>query len=610
MKPAALFDVELYRNFFLVLFKRKLDGRRFRFQISPNQKLDVDGLLHVMRNHLLVGFNSMEYDIPMIQLAIKGVPINELKWASDDIIVHGMKPRDFAAKYELPRPTWDHIDLRPIAPLSTSLKAYAGRLHAPKLQDLPIDPNKLITAEEASTLVEYCCNDLDNTELLFDELSAQIELRVELSKEYGQDLRSKSDPQVAEKVISEEVKRINRVNPGRPQGLEGTTFKYRIPEYVNYRLPQLKTMLDIVREAEFRVADGGKVIMPPKLEGYEIRIGGSTYRMGIGGLHSSEHCIGYTASEKVLLIDRDVASFYPRIILNQGLYPAHLGPAFLTVYQSLVERRLVAKKAKNTTTAESLKISINGTFGKLGSMWSVLYAPDLLIQVTLTGQLSLLLLIEMVEAVGIQVVSANTDGIVMRCPTVLQPLLDDVIAKWEKLTNFETEETQYSAIYSKDVNNYLAIKTDGKVKGKGLYANPWEKEGANIFKLHKNPSTTIVIEAMVALLRDNIPLSKTIRECRDIRKFLAVRSVTGGAHSKGEYLGKVVRWYYSTSTVQNILNYEKSGNKVPKTDGAKPLMELPAEFPTDVNYKWYEREAQAALGAIGYAQRTLFDKAA
>ena len=259
-----------------------------------------------------------------------------------------------------------------------------------------------------------------------------------------------------------------------------------------------------------------------------------------------------------------------------------------------------------TVEAESLKISVNSSYGKLGSKWSALYAPDLLIQVTVTGQLALLMLIEQVEAFGARVVSANTDGILIRCRKWQYETLNKAIAAWEAATSLGTEETLYRAVYAKDVNNYIAIKTDGKVKGKGLYANPWEVAGANVFKLQKNPSTTIVIEAVTALLKDGTPLEETIQASTDIRKFVAVRTVTGGANQGGEYVGKVVRWYYSRDARNSVMNYKKSGNKVPKSDGSKSLMELPEVFPTDVNFDWYIAEARAALHNIGYGQRTLF----
>ncbi len=607
--PFATFDVECYRNFFLVVAREIVSRQIFRFQISPNRSLNADGLLDMLRSHTLIGFNSTLYDVPMIQLALIGHGTESLKAASDDIIVRNMTAREFAEKYGISKPGWDHIDLKEVAPLKASLKLYGGRLHVKKMQDLPIDPDDLITAETARMLFEYCCNDLSITEALAEELSGQIKLREGLSVQYNQDLRSRSDAQVAERIIALEVKKITGNHPQRPHGLEGTSFKYQVPAYVNYKLPLLREMLDKIRNANFVVDDKGVVKMPPELDDLTVRVGGGKYRVGMGGLHSSETNVVHTATEEVFLVDRDVTSYYPAIILNQGLYPKHLGPAFLEVYRGLVDRRIAAKKAGDKMTAESLKIAVNGSFGKLGSKWSVLYSPDLLIQVTVTGQLALFLLIEMIEEAGIPVVSANTDGVLSKCPREKYEEFNAIVAAWEKLTGFGTEEARYSAVYSKDVNNYLAIKTNGEVKGKGLYNNPWEKPGANVYKLQKNPSTTIVIEAVIAHLRDGVPLCNTIMDCRDITKFIAIRKVTGGASVDDKYVGKAVRWYYAVDTGGSVLNYMKSGNKVPKTENAKPLMELPDEFPADVNYQWYIEEARSVLASIGYAQGRLFEEA-
>jgi DNA polymerase elongation subunit (family B) len=291
-----------------------------------------------------VGFNSNEYDIPMIQMALKGYSISALKDASDDIILRGMRGRDLAEKHDISKPSWNHIDLINVAPLKASLKLYAGRLHCKKLQDLPFDPESEISAEQAAVIAKYCLNDLNNTATLYAELRGQIDLRIEMSKEYRQDLRSKSDPQVAEHVISAEVEKINGVRPQRPDNLEGKTYKYRVPEYISYRLPQLQGLLETIKQADFTVGAKGSVELPKALEALDIRIGGGKYRIGIGGLHSSESCAAHVADEDVLLIDRDVNSYYPSIILTQGLYPQHLGTAFLTVYRKLVTERLAAKK--------------------------------------------------------------------------------------------------------------------------------------------------------------------------------------------------------------------------------------------------------------------------
>lgn len=294
-------------------------------------------------------------------------------------------------------------------------------------------------------------------------------------------------------------------------------------------------------------------------------------------------------NEDFYLIDKDCASYYPSIILTLNLYPKHLGENFLNVYRSIVERRLRAKKAKDKIVADSLKITINGSFGKLGSKYSSLYSPDLLIQVTITGQLALLMLIEMIENQGIPVVSANTDGIVIKCPKSKYDLLEQITRQWEKETNFETEETRYKALYSKDVNNYIAVKLDGSCKTKGAYSKPG---------LQKNPTNTICIEAATALIVGNTPVETTIRDCKDVTKFVTCRTVRGGAEKNGIYLGKLVRFYYAKGE-QGTINYVVNGHVVPKSDGAKPLMDLEG-FPDDINYDWYVEETNKILTEIAY----------
>jgi hypothetical protein len=603
--PTRVLDVECYPNFFLVLLKDTKTGELLRFQISPNRTMNALGLIQAMATSTTVGFNSLSYDLPMIQLSLReGISTQELSEASGDII-RGMKTREFYDKWRPTNHNWNHIDIINVAPGQASLKLYAGRLHCKKMQDLPVNPNVEITAEEAAVITLYCENDIDNTLTLFKELWPQIKLRQKLGKMYRKDLRSKSDPQVAEAIICTEVAKINGCFPQRPTSVE-KRFKYSIPSWLEYKTDVLRKVKDMLVDLVFEVGDNGAVKTPPALEGLAVRVGGGTYRLGIGGLHSSETRICYTVDDDTLLLDRDVASYYPSIILTQGLYPKHIGPAFLTVYKGIVTTRLEAKHSGDKETAESLKVAVNGTFGKLGSMYSPIYSPDLMIQITITGQVALLMLIEALEQAGIDVVSANTDGIVIMCRKIQQDKMLEIVAWWEKTTGFVTEETAYSSYYAKDVNNYIAIKPDGKIKTKGLYSNPWNPDSGvpAVFKLQKNPSTTIVIEAVIALLRDGVPLYYTVSHCRDIRKFVSVRKVAGGATQNKQYLGKIVRWYYATD--KNVINYKKSGYRVPKSDSSKALMDLPDTFPPDVNFDWYVQEAEDALNNIGWTQGRLF----
>jgi hypothetical protein len=573
------------------MFGNVATGNTRAFELFADHPLDMDTIRSIVAKFTLVSFNGNNFDMPLLSLALSGADNQTIKDASDAIILNNLRGFALERKFKFKTMTKvDHIDLIEVAPGMVSLKIYGGRLHCKKMQDLPIDPSASISAADRELLKTYCVNDLQVTQALYLKLAPQIALRTQMGKAYGLELRSKSDAQIAETVIRTQVKAITGVMPERPIIDGGTLYQYSAPDYIRFSSAVLKTALKTVQAAQFRVIDSGKVIEPDEIKNAKVTIGASVYRMGIGGLHSSEVSTSHVADKNTLLTDRDVASYYPSIILGSSLAPVHMGEPFLRVYRDIVEQRLAAKHAGDKVKADALKITINGSFGKFGSKWSALYSPDLLIQTTLTGQLALLMLIEALEAAGIAVVSANTDGVVIKCPVSKQDAMDDIVFEWETCTGFNTEATHYRALYSRDVNNYLAFKLDGGFKAKGAYASAG---------LSKNPANEICTDAVVAFLKDGTAIEDTLHACWDISRFVTIRSVKGGAiDQQGHYLGKAVRWYYSTAA-QGPIRYRLNHYTVARTDGAQALMELPEQFPSDVDFDWYIAEAQTILKDIG-----------
>lgn len=671
-REELLHDVECYPNYFLCVFTNMVTGKVTYIEMHEACPLDVQKLKWIMESFTIVSFNGINYDLPITEMAVGGCSNSKLKEASDQIIKEEIRGSDVRRKAKCKALKVDHIDLIEVAPLYASLKTYAGRLHAKKMQDLPFHPSTWLSEDQIAIVRWYCVNDTRNTGELRECLNEQIELRYNLSNEYKIDLRSKSDAQIAEAVIGAEIKKLSGVRPQKPSIDVGTSYKYFTPHYLQFRSSVMQEALAIVQRANFVVDYTGSIAMPEEIKNLGLDINGAIYRMGIGGLHSSESCAAHVTDDDYIIIDKDVTSFYPFLILNQGLYPPHLGPVFLQVYRGIVNRRIKAKREGNKVVAESLKIVVNGSYGKLGSKYSILYAPNLLIQTTLTGQLVLLMLIERLEMAGIRVVSANTDGIAIKCHRSMLGTLEAITKQWEQDTQLQTEETRYLALYSRDVNNYIAIKQkevknpDGSItwveepagtKTKGAYANPWNDTKNLAMRLHKNPTNTICVEAAEAYLTTGASVEKYIRACRDITKFVTVRSVKGGAvkvwdkilptyeseeellaragfskfaegswtevegdtlgryaitqekavavaldtlstNGPTEYVGKTVRWYYGKG-VQGEFVYAGSGNKVPRSDGAKPLMILPDEMPDDVDFDWYIAESIKILEAIG-----------
>ena len=193
---------------------------------------------------LFRSFNGNNFDLPLISAALAGANNAKLKEFSDKIIKNNAKPWTL----KIPGNDWDHIDLIEISPGIASLKIYGGRMHCPKMQDLPIDPDQDISPEQRALLRHYCANDLYTTQALFDKLTPQIKLREQMSAQYGIDLRSKSDAQIAEAVICHEVERagvlLTKEDPFR---LAGNTFKYDPPSFLAFSSPELQAVLEIGR---------------------------------------------------------------------------------------------------------------------------------------------------------------------------------------------------------------------------------------------------------------------------------------------------------------------------------------------------------------------------
>lgn len=599
-----ILDCECYSKYFLLAMLDTETGKVSHAELHEGKPtIDSKALLRRLTSTTLIGFNIEGYDLPVITMALHGKSTQQIKALSDELILSGKPNWQVLKERKITIPNGiDYIDIMNVAPSRSSLKAYGSRIGASKLQDLPFDPAHEVLPEERETIRLYCENDLRLTKALYDALTPEVELRKSMSKQYGVDVRSKSDAQIAEVIIRSELEKITGKTYYKPDPSKlPTSFYYRSPKIVSFTSEQLSDIYYHILREPFEINSLGRIDLPKWLKNTVIKIGDTEYSMGIGGLHSKEKNQCLRAEGDYLISDFDVASFYPSIILQQKLFPKSLGAPFLTVYKSLVKQRLIAKKNNNITEANTKKIALNGTFGKLGSIYSFLYAPDLLIQVTITGQLSLLMLIERLDNAGISVKSANTDGIVCYYRTDQRRLVEEIIWNWELDTTYELEESEYKILASRDVNNYVAITRANKVKTKGVFAPSfYASDKPTQFMLSKNPSRYVTALAVIAYLQHGTPIEDTILLRKDIRHFVSVTKVTGGAVWRGKEIGKTIRFYNSTEVPKDeAILYALNGNRVGTTAGCKPLMDLPDEFPSDVDYQYYIEEANKLLQSTG-----------
>lgn len=662
-KNHAIFDCELIGTVnpvFLVCMHVLETGERQSFWWHVEGDMDRLQAQLERQDLIWVSFNGIHFDQPIMSAALGGKTPTMLKSIANELIHGDGKAWQIYDQFRFDKVEFDHIDLMEVSPgVKISLKTFAGRMGYPTMVDMPFDHNKDLSAEECVVLENYCQNDLGVTEWLFKALRSEVELRKEMSEEHGIDLRSKSDAQVAEAIL----KKVANI-----KGRAGHT-----PSYVTYTAPKFietysQTIQGIVERVEattFLINPANGMVQSPEFLEEPVQLGHGTYQMGVGGLHSThDKCLYVEADEEMCISDFDVASYYPNIMLKAGLTPrldGGAGDRFIAAYRDIYDRRIDAKRSGNKKIANSLKIALNGTFGKLGSPYSSFYSPDLMLAVTMTGQLNLMCLIFDLEFnPEIKVLSANTDGIAIHYPARLRDRVLKVVLENAKRTGFEYEETRYAKIAMKDVNNYLAVTVDlptatlisgvdgiiekapgyVSVKRKGLYASTG---------LMKNPTMEVCSNMAVDYLKDGILPADAVKKYGNMRDFVAIRNVKGGGIQYdqivevddwvlvndlgtkdnewkrqawidagldrapvkrkscpapveigvgGEAFGRIARWYMQKDGKMPI-NYVGSGNRVPKTEGAKLCMTLPDSLPDDLDLDWYVSEALSILKDIG-----------
>ncbi len=630
----AVCDTECFSNYWCIGFENIDTGKRIALELFEDHPLDRDKMRDVLRRFRIYTFNGKNYDIPMICYAMQKGTTNAMLKKLNDFIIVGNKmrkkplmPWEILDMFGITIPNWlDHIDLFEVAPgVRLSLKKYGARMNMKRLAETPIPFDKpLNLARDRPKVIGYMNNDLATTAELKRRLKTELITRNWMSNDLNFDVRSKSDAQMAEAQFKVKYERATGSPPDKPK-VRSMKFHYDPPPFIKFKTPELQRVFDVICQTEFVVDASNKLLkkvwgvvkLPKAIKELKLRIGFTDYKIGIGGLHSQEHTRSFVADEDTIIVDRDVRAYYPRMMLSCGYEPDSLEGYFTPIFRESVDMRDVFKFKVKMLKANgepeevwieydrqsgTFKIVNNGTFGKAGSPYSILYAPKMLISTTISGQLALLMLIERLELRKFTVISANTDGIVTVIPRDRYDEFFDICLQWELETKLEMEEIEYAGVYSRDVNSYIALVKDKetgevkKAKRKGLFAP------AGLQDKH-DPTYDICSTAVVNYLMKGDDIEKTIRRCADITQFVAVKQVgkSGAYTHDGDHIGRMIRWYIGEGVRTAI--YSEDHKRVAGTTGAVPCLDFPDELPDDIDYEWYIREAYARLNDIGLKVR-------
>ena len=598
-----IYDIEVFKDYYLWLGQDITSGRFDKFEIRGEGNAlstsDKFKIRKIMDENDLIGFNNVGYDIPLTLFALAGLTAGELcDYSNKTIEGSNWMPDDLLKEVGMYGDYWDEFfrqtDLNKLKMGVGGLKLLGARLGMPKLQELPYLPNTYLTdSDKMDAVRDYCYNDLALTDAVLQELIPTVELMISMQKTYKtKSLLAKKPAGVTEKVFAEML----GLDPRDIQAPKAQS------EYT-YEIPHILRNFDLAKQfaSEPIGYDNGKFILPETLGKLERH--GKEYTVGVGGLHSTEKNQSVVAGDDEMLVEIDVASYYPSMMVRFGFTPRQLEQfhdadsiedlKVVRKIKGLLADRLKAKHSGDKMKSNSLKLILNSLFGKCGDRYSYIYSPQTVIQITMTGQLMLLKLIDMYAKAGMKVVSSNTDAVVVLFKKAEYQEFKAVYAKWERVTGMVLEETHYRALHSLSVNSYVAVTTDGGFKRKGDFAGN---------SITHTPKMQVVYDAVANLAKTGESVSDYIRAETNLLKFLQVRNSKTATSWQGEPLGKLVRFYHATNgeailkdlTEEQIEDGKEIGDKVAGTSGCFPLMDLPEDLslPENLDIDQYIEKAE------------------
>lgn len=389
---------------------------------------------------------------------------------------------------------------------------------------------RFIPKEYLNEMADYNDNDVYIVAELIRMNQEEVLLRYRISEEYKVDVYSASRSTIADKVIVKLYSKFTGLHPKAFIDTKTIRRKILVSEILSDKIafstPELNDILSGIR---FLTLKGEKGEFDR-----EFTFMGTSYTIATGGLHSNEIPAVYVENSDSIIVDRDVASYYPNMIRSLKVCQKHLIPkAWFRIADTIVDERLehkhlakdksldVMERDKHATAAACLKIVANaGIFGKMGSEKSFLCDKKAMYQVTINGQLFLLMLIEKLELAGIHVISANTDGIVTIVPRELEQTADDICHWWEKHLGLELEFTYYTKYVTEGVNSYLTVKRGGSSKFKGRM-NP----KMFLEDLSKGYNSPIVAKCVTEYFINGTPVMETLRNAKSILDFCRTQNV-------------------------------------------------------------------------------------
>lgn len=444
----------------------------------------------------------------------------------------------------------------------------------------------------------------------------EVKLRYSLSNAFNLNLLSCSRANIADKLLAKFYSELSGLNKKQFEKLrtERTKLSFNkiIFPHIKFQTPELQKMLAEMKQV---------VITRTNKDAFskEIEFYGTKYTLATGGIHSVDRPGIFRSTDNYTYIHYDIGSFYPSTMVAYNIAPKHLNQQVFTKMvdyfrttrlkckHTADDVEMLIKGVPNKLSAEALKIVINAIYGKFGSETYFLYDRFAQMQVTINGQLMVMMVIESLELAGIHVISANTDGIIVKLYKNKEEQFKQITDEWCAFNKMTADSERYKLFITRDINNYLNVQSNNAIEFKGaLDPKQYLKD------LKKGYDMPVVAIAVFEYLVNNVPVMTTLRNHKDIldfcktqnvgRQFEVVYDVCEKGVIRHVHSQRHVRFYVSTKGV--IIQKEN------KTTGAKSklaggnsvcilnsLDDLPIEE-RNINYGYYYNECYKIIDPI------------
>jgi hypothetical protein len=597
----VVYDIEVACNR-VVIGIRDAEGNVSMIETTGSLAEDEkDHFRSLCEGKFVVGYNNLGFDTFLVDYLLnRDATAGETHELAQEIISSREPAWQVARNLNAQRSGLNEIDLLHFV-LKTKLKVYETRLGMERVETLPFDPSAPITDEMLPNVMEYLAHDLEATWLLLERMFEEIDIRQGLIELTGvEGLLQKTPAGAAEAVVvASYCGEDGTMEPGdiksAAAGFRDCTYTLQIRDWVKFVCEGTQAG-DLIRTIEGTTFEfeGGRRGDPQPPMPESIIINGVEYAFGVGGLHSVDSAGNAQTDEEGTLWDYDVSSYYPSLMLRPGGSPIQLDEAsFQNIFGALVKKRLAAKAEGRIREAAALKLVLNSCFGKMGYGYSPLFSPPSFLATTLGGQLALMALAERLGEDGRTVVlSANTDGLLLKVGFGDEARVGEVIAAWEKATGFTMEGNRLEKYRRQNVNTYLAIDAKGKIKSKG---------GLNFTAgLTTNPDELIIARAVAAWMKDGTPVADTVTaaaEAKDLFSFATVLTTNGPGFRFGDQdFGNVVRAYRSAESGLPKIITRAVGNtgERGKAPGYRIFSRL-SHWPDDLDLAYYVSAAEEII---------------